>query len=251
VSFNPSLSESSIADAYIQALLVGDRSAARSVVEDAMNCGVEALEVLTKLVWPVMERVQYLFREDRITGIALNMATRLNRQISDQIARQLPSLPANGKRAVIACGDAEPEELGGQIAVDLFEAMGWEVRFVGGGVANDELLQLIGDYRPHLLCLFATRPQGVPAVRKLIDYLRDVNSNPDMQVMCCGGIYKRAEGLAEEIGADLYAPDALDAVRIASENPFSKASAKQQTVGRGRYARRAVEARRSGETRAA
>ena len=77
---------------------------------------------------------------------------------------------------------------------------------------EDEVLKLIGDVRPDLLVMFGTLPSGVPAVRKLIDYLREVNSCPDMQVMCCGGIYKRAEGLAEEIGADLYAPDAADAV---------------------------------------
>jgi hypothetical protein len=67
--------------------------------------------------------------------------------------------------------------------------------------------------------MFGTLPSGVPAVRKLIDYLREVNSCPHMQIMCCGGIYKRAEGLAEEIGADLYAPDAADAVDVAMNNP--------------------------------
>ena len=67
--------------------------------------------------------------------------------------------------------------------------------------------------------MFGTLPSGVPAVRKLIDYLREVNSCPDMQVMCCGGIYKRAEGLAEEIGADLYAPDAAEAVEVANAQP--------------------------------
>ena len=72
------------------------------------------------------------------------------------------------------------------------------------------MLKLIGDLRPDLLVMFGTLPSGVPAVRKLIDYLREVNSCPEMQIMCCGGIYKRAEGLAEEIGADLYAPDAAD-----------------------------------------
>ncbi len=69
------------------------------------------------------------------------------------------------------------------------------------------MLNFIGEYRPQLLVMFGTLPSGVPAVRKLIDYLREVNSCPEMQVMCCGGIYKRAEGLSEEIGADLYAPD--------------------------------------------
>jgi methanogenic corrinoid protein MtbC1 len=141
---------------------------------------------------------------------------------------------------MIFCGDDEPEELGGQLCADLFECDGWNVRFGGGGVPNDEILKLIGEHRPDLLLMFGTLPSAVPAVRKLIDYLREVNSCPEMQVMCCGGIYKRAEGLAEEIGADLYAPDAATAVDVANENPTKKASLEQQTVGRSRRIRKAA-----------
>ena len=68
--------------------------------------------------------------------------------------------------------------------------------------------------------------------------------------MCCGGIYKRAEGLAEEIGADLYAPDAADAIRIVADNPMRKASIEQQTVGRSRRIRKAA-MRRSVDAEAA
>jgi hypothetical protein len=61
-----------------------------------------------------------------------------------------------------------------------------------------------------------------------------------MQIMCCGGIYKRAEGLAEEIGADLFAPDAASAVRMAIAHPTRKATVDQQTVGRTRRLRKAA-----------
>jgi methanogenic corrinoid protein MtbC1 len=236
--FNHSVKESSIADSYLQMLLEGDRRMSKQVIEDAMNCGVDANEILTKLIWPVMEQIQYLYREDRIGRMTLNLATRLNRSIADQVAAKLEYKPLNGKKALLVCGDDEPEELGGQIATDLFEADGWQVKFAGGGVPNDEVLEKIGGERPDLLILFATKPAGMPGVRKLIDYLRDVNAQPEMQVLCCGGIYKRAEGLAEEIGADLFAPDAADAVRIAGDNPMRRATAEQQTVGRGRRARK-------------
>jgi len=76
-----------------------------------------------------------------------------------------------------------------------------------------------------------------------------VNSCPDMQVMCCGGIYKRAEGLAEEIGADLYAPDAASAVQVANDHPSRKATVDQQTVGRTRRIRKA-QARKAEAARA-
>lgn len=240
MSFSTNLHRSPIADSYLQTLLGGDRQQARQVIEDCLNCGVSAEDILTKLVWPVMESIQQLFKDDQISRAGLNFATRLNRMIADQVAAKLEHAKPNGKKVMIFCGDDEPEELGGQICADLFDATGYEVRFAGGGVPNDEILALVGEYRPQLLILFATKPAGVPGVRKLIDYLRDVNSNPEMQVMCCGGIYKRAEGLAEEIGADLYAPDAADAIRIVSENPMQKASLDQQTVGRNRRIRKAA-----------
>jgi methanogenic corrinoid protein MtbC1 len=225
---------------YLEPLLAGERDACRQIVDAALTGGMSPYDLLTKLVWPTMELLQSLYREDRIGISSLNMATRLNRFLADQLCSKLIRKPSNGRSVLIFCGDAEPEELGGQICADLFEADGYTVRFGGGGVPDDEVLKLIGTIRPDLLVMFGTLPSGVPAVRRLIDYLREVNSCPQMQVMCCGGIYKRAEGLAEEIGADLFATDAADAVKIANDNPHRKATVDQQTVGRTRRIRKAA-----------
>lgn len=225
---------------YARHLMTGDRAQCRRLIEQAFNSGVTAYELLTQLIWPTMESLQTLHREDRIGRSVLGLATRLNRSITDQVSGRLVREPDNGKRVLIFCGNDEPEELGGQICADLFESVGWTVRFAGGGVPDDEVLQMIGEIRPDLLVMFGTLPSGVPAVRRLIDYLRDVNSCPDLQVMCCGGIYKRAEGLADEIGADLYAPDGATAVEVAKLNPARRATVDQQTVGRTRRIRKAA-----------
>jgi methanogenic corrinoid protein MtbC1 len=244
-----SITETQIVDtdlsrSYLQPLLSGDRAGCRTVIDKALAKDISAYELLTQLIWPTMELVQTLYRDDRISITSLNLATRLNRSITDQLTSKLERSEPNGRKALIFCGNAEPEELGGQLCADLFEVDGWTVRFAGGGVPDDEVLRLIGDERPELLVMFGTLPAGVPAVRKLIDYLREVNSCPNMQVMCCGGIYKRAEGLAEEIGADLYAPDAANAVEVAKIDPTRKATVDQQTVGRTRRIRKA-EARKA------
>jgi methanogenic corrinoid protein MtbC1 len=230
----------SLRQPYYDTLLLGDRAACRKLVEDALHQQLTPYDLITQLVWPTMETLQQVYREDRISLTALSLATRLNRSITDQLTARLTPPPPNGRTVLVICGEDEPEELGGQICADLFEAKGYNVRFAGGGVPNDEVLKLIGQLRPNLLVFFGTLPSGMPAVRKLIDYLREVNSCPDMQVMCCGGIYKRAEGLADEIGADLYAPDAHQAVQIAAENPTRKATVDQQTVGRTRRIRKAA-----------
>jgi methanogenic corrinoid protein MtbC1 len=229
----------SLAQQYLEPLLTGDRDGCRKVIDQVIGRGVAEYDVLTKLIWPTMELIQTLYREDRISQSTLGLATRLNRTLTDQLAAKLPRAASNGRKVMIFCGDDEPEELGGQLCADLFESDGWNVRFGGGGVPNDEVLKLIGEVRPDVLVMYGTIPSAVPSVRKLIDYLREVNSCPEMQVMCCGGIYKRAEGLSEEIGADLFAPDAASAVKVANENREKRASFEQQTVGRTRRIRKA------------
>src|SRR5215203_889265 len=106
--------------AYLETLLSGDRAACRSMVDAALKSGVTAYTLLTTLVWPTMELLQQLYREDRISVSALNLATRLNRSMTDQISGRLDRSPSNDKKVLIFCGNDEPEELGGQITAELF-----------------------------------------------------------------------------------------------------------------------------------
>src|SRR4051812_8282189 len=164
----------SFCTSYRETLLSGDRVACRAIIDQALSKNILPYDLLTQLVWPTMETLQALYREDRVATAGLNLATRLNRMMTDQLCGMLPRSTSNDKKVLIFCGNVEPEELGGQICADLFESNGWTVRFGGGGVPDDEVLKLIGEYRPDLLVMFGTLPTGVPAVRKLIDYLREV-----------------------------------------------------------------------------
>src|SRR5687768_18020547 len=137
-----------LAQAYLETLLAGERVACRQLIEDSQTGGIEAYDLLTQLIWPTMELLQQLYRDDRISISSLNLATRLNRSTTEQLTSTLAKSPSNGKKVLIFCGDDEPEELGGQICADLFECDGWNVRFAGGGVPEDEVLTLIGHERP-------------------------------------------------------------------------------------------------------
>jgi methanogenic corrinoid protein MtbC1 len=144
------------------------------------------------------------------------MATRINRSLADQVQRSLDPRRPNGKRILITCAEAEPEELGAQMCADLFESDGWEVYFLGGGVPNDEILALVGALRPDILLIYGTKPQGVPPARMLVDQIRDVGCNPTMNIMVSGGVFNRADGLWKEISADMFAPTIREAIALAN-----------------------------------
>ena len=202
-------------DAYLAPLLAGNRVACREFVMGRLEKAGNPTALYKDLLWPAMERVDKLFQEDRINAAAEAMATRINRAIADQIQLRLKQSSSNGKRILISCADGEPEELGAQMTADLFEARGWEVYFLGGAVPNDEILNLVGQLRPTILLIFGTSPSGVPGVRKLVDLIREVSSNPTMNIIVSGGVFNRAEGLWTEVNADLYAATAHEAIVVA------------------------------------
>ena len=118
-------------DSYVQPLLVGDRLACRAVIDGAAFLRHRAAyDLLNKLIWPTMEMLQSFYREDHITRSSLNLATRLNRTITDQLSSKLERKESNGRKVLIFCGNDEPEELGGQITADLFECDGWTTQLL-------------------------------------------------------------------------------------------------------------------------
>src|SRR5690606_23527276 len=127
-----------------------------------------------------------------------------------------------------------------QMTADLLEADGYEVFFAGGGVANDEIVDQIGAINADILCIFGATPSVVPFTRLLIDNLHDTGVCPKLQIAVGGGVFNRAEGLAEEIGADIWASDPAEMVELLNECPDQRMDEAQRTVGRKRRPQKAA-----------
>ncbi len=203
---------------YVDALLAGNRSSARDTIRKAISTGVKAHDLYRKIFFPAMENVEQLYRQDNISILIRNLATRINRFLTDQVQSQLMPKTANGKSAVILCAETETEELGGQMCADLLESEGWQCFFLGGGVPEDEVTEFLGSIQPTLLVIYGSTPSGVPQTRQLIHRLRDIGTCPLMNVMVTGGIFNRVEGLWEELQADQYAADPVQVIEIACES---------------------------------
>lgn len=227
---------------YLEPLLRGDRKACRAVIEETLQSGVPANSVYVHIVWPVMEEIDNLLRQDRITPIQEHLATRVNRTIVDQLQNKLPRRPGKNKKVVVCCAADELQELGAQMITDLFESDGWDVRFLGGGLTNDDILSFINEYAPAILLIYGASPRQAPEVRRLIDTIKSVNAWPDMRIMVSGGLFNRAEGLWQEMEADLYAADPVEALQVASgEAPV--AQGEQRTINRRKKRPQAVRER--------
>lgn len=219
-------------------LINGDRPAARSIIAEMHASGMSANDIYTSVFWPTSELIDRLHRNDQLTALSYRMATRLLRVMVDQTSTTLEYSPRNGRAIFASCGPTEGEELGAQIAVDLLEANGFQMTFSGGGVAGDEILAQVQETKPQVLLMFCSAPGDLPQIRHLIDSIREIGACPHLQIAVGGGVFNRADGLAEEIGADLWAASPQELYDILTENPEHRAEVNQVESARSRKPRR-------------
>jgi methanogenic corrinoid protein MtbC1 len=225
---------------YLEPLLRGDRKGCRSVIEEALQKGIPANSVYINIIWPVMVEIEKLLKDGRISPVEEHLATRVNRNIVDQLQNKLPRRETKNKRIIICCALEELQELGAQMMADLFESDGWEVKFLGGGLSNDDILAFVNENGPDILLIYGTAPKQAPDIRRLIDTIKSINAWPDMRIMVSGGLFNRAEGLWQEMEADMYAETAMDAIEKATNEDYLKNGA-QRTINR-RKKRRQIKA---------
>ncbi len=202
---------------YMTPLLRGSRKDCRDLVTQALDSGTEPRSLYRELVWPALEQVDKLYRDDRINTVEEHMATRINRTIADHLQSRLTRIEQTGKRILVTCAEGEAEELSAQMCADIFEADGWEVCFPGSGVPRDEIAALAGQLQPNILMIIGSKPTDAPIARQMIDDIREIDACPAMNILVSGGVFNRADGLWQEVKADFFAETASEALGIANE----------------------------------
>lgn len=228
-------SQEALIERFFEALVNGDRPMARAIVADAGRSNAPAHVILTDLFWPTYEMIERLHRSDQLTTLSYHFATRLLRVLTDQAAQRLRLSGPNAGRTILALsGPSDADDLGAQMAVDLLEASGFQVTFAGGGVPSDEVMAYVNNNQPDVLLMFASAPADLPEIRAVIDSLNEIGAARRTQIVVGGGVFNRADGLAEEIGADLWASNPLDLVESLVHDADKRAEPAQRTVGQKR-----------------
>jgi len=211
-----------VLEQLFSSLVSGDRRGTREIVDAVYAAGIPAETIAKDIYWPILESISAMFRKDQITTLSHHYATRLLRMLVDQAQARFTQQAMRGRRIAMFCGPNETEELAGQLVADLLEADGYEVTFAGGGVANDEIREELSQRDPDVLLLFASSAKDAPFIRELIDGIRENGAYAGMQIVVGGGIFNRAPGLAEEIGADLSATSPRDLLEKLVSNAFDR-----------------------------
>ncbi len=116
---------------------------------------------------------------------------------------------------VIGTVAGDLHDIGKDLAAMMFEGAGYKVINLGIDQPNETFIEAVKEHKPKVLGLSALLTTTMPRMGEIINSLKEAGIRDQVSVIIGGAPV--TEEFAQEIGADLYAPNAGSAVDIVKE----------------------------------
>jgi 5-methyltetrahydrofolate--homocysteine methyltransferase len=196
----------------------GDTDGVKSIIKDLLKSGSDPLKIvengLTKGIRVVGER--YGRGDLFLTELLLSAETMQDgmKILTPEIQKQKKELKRTGSM-VIGTVAGDIHDLGKNIVIALFSANGFDVVDLGVDVPVQKFIDKVKELKPNILGLSALMTTTIPKQQEVINELKSLGIRDDIKVMIGGAATNKV--FANEIGADGYAENAIDAVSIAKQ----------------------------------
>jgi methanogenic corrinoid protein MtbC1 len=198
-------------DRYLAAIRAGSRREALGVVDVALAAGMDARTLYLQVFQPAMHEIGRLWQENRITVADEHLATAITQLAMSRLYEELFGDRVDaGPLLVAACAEDERHELGLRMICDLLELDGWDTVFLGAAVPVEDLVRMVKERRPEVVALSASITPHLARVREAVRAIRDAMPEDGPVIAIGGRAFSGDAALAERMGADLTAKDAVE-----------------------------------------
>lgn len=199
--------------AYLRAIRAGDRRGAFAVIDQAREAGLEVAAIYLDVFQPALREIGRLWQENEISVADEHLATAITQAAMARLYEQVFAWTSNGGPTLIAaCADVERHEVGLRMLCDLLELRGWHTRYLGSSVPNESLVSMVRQQRPDVVALSVAIVPHLPRLRSMVGAVREAMGADCPLVLVGGRPFLDDPALAAQIGADLTARDAREAV---------------------------------------
>jgi 5-methyltetrahydrofolate--homocysteine methyltransferase len=191
-----------------------DKSKVLEIVQNALDQGVEAKEILNKgliagmnVVGEKMENEEMFIPEVLMAAKTMSSAVEILKPLlADE------DMTAIGK-VIIGTVKGDLHDIGKNLVSMMLESAGFEVYNLGVDISPDKFVEEVNGKNVELLCLSALLTTTMPMMKQTIDALIESGLRDRVKIMVGGAPVTK--NFANEIGADGYAPDAGSATKLA------------------------------------
>jgi MerR family transcriptional regulator, light-induced transcriptional regulator len=209
---------SPLAQKYLDSLLRGNRNVSLSLVLDEVKAGAPVKEMYTQVFQPVQYEIGRLWQTNKISVAQEHYCTGATQLVMSQLYPYLFTGEKKNRKLVTTCVPEELHEVGARMVTDFFEMDGWDTYYLGANMPIESLVRYLSEIKPQCLAISATMTFHVSVVEEMIRKIRAAHEvSSDLKILVGGYPFIVAEGLWKKVGANGYAPNAMEAVELADK----------------------------------
>ncbi len=184
------------------------------LVEEALDEGLDPIEILNKGMIDAMSNVGEKFKNNEIFVPEMLVAARAMKKGVEILK---PHFGAGSDvsigKAVIGTVQGDLHDIGKNLVALMFESAGFDVEDLGVDVPAEKFVESASDPAVKIVGVSALLTTTMPAMKATVAALNELPNRADFKVMIGGAPITQA--FADEIGADAYTPDAATAASVA------------------------------------
>jgi len=202
-------------DVLRDAILGLDEATALKTAADMLEAGVEPQEILEGgMTAALLELGERWKRGDAFLPEVIAAAA-IFEKCNEKVE---PALLAKGDRKVsdkfvVATVKGDLHDLGKNIVAAMLKTVGMEIHDLGKNVPTEKIVDAVKELRPRFVGLSALLTTTMPEQQVVIEALEEAGLRSDVKVLVGGAPV--TQEWADRIGADGYAPNAPEAIRVA------------------------------------
>lgn len=197
-----------------KAIIEGEDDAARELTEKALQETVSPLAIVKGAIVPGIERTGELWKENVYFMPDVVLSTEAFKAAMNVVEPKLAALKAEtrGKYLMgVVAGDMH--DLGKNIVIAMLTGAGFEVIDLGVDVPLQTFIEKVRELKPAILGVGCYMTTTMLELREVMQGLSENGLRSTLKVMV-GGV-PTTQSFADEVGADAWGKDALDAVEKA------------------------------------
>ena len=206
-----------IFDDIYQSVLKGDMNGATEGVNKALADNLDAAEILNKGLIAAMTEVGRLFEQGEYFVPDMLIAARAMQASTALLKPKLveADIKPLGK-IVIGTVQGDLHDIGKNLVVMMLEGVGFEIIDLGADVSPEKFVEAVKEHSAEFLAMSALLTTTMMVMKTSVEALEEAGVRDKVKVMIGGAPV--TQKFADEIGADIYAPDGSSGARKAKES---------------------------------
>lgn len=198
------------------AIMIGDASQVRSLVEGLLNSKHDPLEILNFGLLKAMEEVSLLFKAKELFIPEVLMASRAMHAgmhiLKPDMSMSKVKVPG---KIIIGTVAGDLHDIGKNLVIMMLKGKGFEVIDLGIDVTPEDFVYEVKNHRPDILALSSLLTTTMPVIPATIKLLKKEGIRDKVKVMVGGG--PLTKNYANAVGADAYGACAQNGAEVAFE----------------------------------